>query len=256
MNVSERILFYLSRSPKGNDYQCSEIYVDNALNKLTRVFPNFSNLVSGKRVVDFGCGAGYQSIGLVREHKCSVVGIDSNPRTLKRAIENAHNNNVDSHNLYFVERISPDMLKSFDVVISHNSFEHYTCPSKVLDEMASLLISSGIVLLTFGPPWYAPYGSHMHFFCKIPWVNVVFPEKTVMKVRNHFRCDGAKRYEDVESGLNRMTIKKFESIISSCNMKVKWKKYECVKGINWLSGLPLIRELFINNVSAILVKAT
>ena len=57
-----------------------------------------------------------------------------------------------------------------------------------------------------------------------------------------------------ETGLNKMSIAKFETLVSSCNLRLTYRTYECVKGINWLSKVPLVRELFINNVSAVLSK--
>jgi ubiquinone/menaquinone biosynthesis C-methylase UbiE len=254
MSIAERLLHFLSSTPKATDD--AEAAMDNALSLLGRVYGNFSALVSGKHVADFGCGHGHQSIALVKEHDCSVVGIDSNPKTLRKATENAKNHNVSSSQLVFVEKSSPDMENSFDVVISQNSFEHFGNPEKVLDEMDTILKPSGIILLTFGPPWLAPYGAHMHFFCKVPWINVLFPEEAVMKARSRFKSDGARRYEDVESGLNKMTIAKLESIVSSCKLKVTYRKYHCVKGIDWLSKVPLLREFFINYVVAIFCKTT
>jgi len=257
MTIGERILTTISKSPGGNDCQLrdSAITIDTALDLLYFVYPNLSALVSGKRVVDFGCGKGFQSIALVKKLDCSVIGIDTNRATLEKAITNAKDHNISSQQLSFVDRISTNMFKSFDVVISQNSFEHFGNPKLILDEMSSLLKDSGIVLLTFGPPWFAPYGSHMEYFCKVPWINILFSEKTVMKVRSNFRDDGAMRYEEVESGLNKMTIARFENIVSLANLKLQSKNYECVKGINWLSKLPLLRELFINHVSAVLCKA-
>jgi SAM-dependent methyltransferase len=147
------------------------------------------------------------------------------------------------------------MRESFDVVISQDSFEHFPQPETALNEMSSLLKGAGVILIAFGPPWFAPYGSHMNFFCKVPWLNILFPEKAVMRARSHFRNDGATSYEEVESGLNRMTIAKFESIIATCNLKLTYRKYECSKGMNWLSKVPLVRELFINHVTAVLSRA-
>lgn len=258
MTIGERVLRALSRAPSGDDYQLkdSTITLDNALDLLHCKYPNLSTLVSGKCVVDFGCGAGYQSIALVKKFDCSVIGVDANKKTLEKAIINAKNYNISSQRLSFVESISSDMLNSFDVVISQNAFEHFKNPEQILNEMNGLLNDSGIVILTFGPPWFAPYGSHMQFFCKVPWINIIFSEKTVMNVRSTFRNDGATRYEDVESGLNRMTVARFENIVSSNNLKLKMKKYECIKGLNWLSGLPLLRELFVNHITAVLCKAT
>ena len=193
---------------------------------------------------------------MIKKYDCSVIGLDSNQRTLNRAKKNAEEHTVSLQDLSFLENISSDMLNSFDVVISLNSFEHFSKPEKVLSQMTSLLRKSGVILLNFGPPWFAPYGSHMHFFCKVPWVHVFFPEDVVMRARSHFRSDGAKRYEDVESGLNKMSIAKFESILSSSKLKVNYLKYECVKGINWLSKVPLIREFFINRVVVSLSRLT
>jgi SAM-dependent methyltransferase len=258
MSVRERILFALSRTPDDSDYGSYDTAAttENALALLHRAYPNLRTIVSGKRVVDFGCGTGMQGIALVKEYGCTVVGIDSNRRILEKAAENARAANISAEALSFVERASPDMMNSFDVIISQNSFEHFGNPSGILDEMRDLLNPSGVILLTFGPPWLAPYGSHMQFFCKVPWVNVLFPEEIVMKVRSSFRRDSAMRYEDVESGLNRMTIAKFERIVSSSKLRIAYKNYDCIKGINFLGKLPLLREFFVNHVTAVLSKAT
>jgi len=258
MNFQEFILLSFSRKPEGKDYGSdkSELTIGSSLSLLENNYSNFSDLISGKRVVDFGCGMGYQCIELVQKYNCSVVGIDSNQRMLEKAIEHAKAYNIPKSRLSFVDKISDRMLDNFDIVISQNSFEHFGNPSLILDDMRSLINESGKLLITFGPPWLAPYGSHMHFFCKVPWINVLFSEETVMKVRSRFRSDGATKYEDVESGLNKMTITKFERIIMSINLKIEFKNYKCIKGINLLSKIPFLREFFINHVSVILSTAT
>jgi len=60
----------------------------------------------------------------------------------------------------------------------------------------------------------------------------MFSEKTIMNVRSLYRNDGARKYEEVENGLNKMTVGKFEELISKIDMKTQYKKYECVKGMN------------------------
>ena len=258
MNFQELILLSLSRELESKDYSSdkSERTIEDTLSLLESEYPNFSALVSGKRVVDFGCGVGYQSIALVQKYDCFVLGIDSNQKTLEKAIEHAKSYNIPQSRLSFVDKISDGMLNNFDIVISQNSFEHFGNPSMILNEMRSLINRPGKLLITFGPPWLAPYGSHMHFFCKVPWINVLFSEKTVMKVRNRFRSDGATKYEEVESGLNKMTITKFERIIMSSNLKIEFKHYRCIKGINLLSKIPFLKEFFINHVTVILTKNT
>lgn len=257
MNFQELILLSFSRAPESEDYgsEKSECTIDNSVSLLEAEYPDFGALVSGKRVVDFGCGLGYQSIALAKKYGCSVVGIDSNRRTLDEAVENAKSYQVSRSRLSFVDKISDSMLNNFDIVISQNSFEHFGSPTMILDQMRSLLDESGKILITFGPPWLAPYGSHMHFFCKMPWINVIFSEKTVMNVRNYFRSDGATKYEDVESGLNKMTIAKFERIIISSNLKIESRNYKSVKGIRLLSKIPFVREFFVNHITVVLSVA-
>jgi SAM-dependent methyltransferase len=219
------------------------------------VIPDFERRIRGKRVVDFGCGAGKQSIALAKRHGCTVVGVDSNAASLQVAEASARAQGVPSGQLSFVERVSPEMNGQFDFVISQNSFEHFANPEATLGEMAGLLGQTGELLISFGPPWFAPYGSHMHFFCKLPWLNLLFPEKTVMKVRARFRNDGARTYEEVESGLNRMTVRKFEAIALHSGLNITYRDYECVKGIQLFARIPLVRELFVNHITAVMSRS-
>ena len=257
MKFLERILLTLSREPMTDDYNVEDLEqsLEDSLSLLEHEYLNFKNIINNNRILDFGCGSGFQSVALATKYDCSVVGLDSNKKTLQRAIELASQHNISEDKLIFTDNISNDMKGKFDIVISQNSFEHFDDPKMILGLMKELVSETGVILITFGPPWFAPYGSHMHFFCKIPWVNVFFPEKTVMAVRNRFRDDGATRYEQVESGLNKMTVKKFNQIINSSNLKIDYKKYRCIKGLDFLSHIPFLREFFINHVTVKLIKA-
>jgi hypothetical protein len=68
-------------------------------------------------------------------------------------------------------------------------------------------------------------------------------------VRERFRNDGATRYEDVESGLNRMTLAKFERIITASGMSVNYLKFHTTKGLPLVDKLPLVRELLVGAVT-------
>jgi len=221
--------------------------MEENLRLLRSSFPGFVEMVRGKKVCDFGCGYGNQ-VAVLSAYGCDAVGIEANPSTLNAARKNCVGLKVS-----FSETVSNDMLGTFDVVISQNSMEHFDDPEKTLWDMVSLLKPGGILLITFGPPWFSPWGSHMHFFLPIPWVNILLPERLVMWIRSFFRNDGACRYEECESGLNKMTVARFESIIKPFG--VKMLRHKCVKGLSMLSKLPLVRELFINNCSAVLAPS-
>jgi len=254
MILGERILLALSRVPGSEDYLAArdEHNTDEApLALLKRVYPHYMNIITGRSVVDFGCGQGSQTIAIARKGASRVVGVDSNPRTLAKARHRLSETDLQDK-VSFVDKLPAEVKGQFDIVISQNSMEHFPDPVAVLGEMLSALKENGSLLITFGPPWYAPYGSHMHFFTKVPWLNIWFSEKTIMTVRSHFRDDGARKYEDVESGLNRMTVRKFENIVRDAGLRVVYKKYECVKRFDFLGKIPFVRELFINHITSVL----
>jgi len=84
-------------------------------------------------------------------------------------------------------------------------------------------------------------------------VNLLFPEAAVLAVRARYRSDGARRYEEVESGLNRMTLRKFERLVEEAGLACAHRHYRCVKRVQLLGRLPALRELFVNEVHAVLV---
>ncbi|MFH1563676.1 MAG: class I SAM-dependent methyltransferase [Nitrospirota bacterium] len=254
MKYGEKLLFLLSRNP-GNDAQIEKEgwTIDNAFSLLCTVFPDFMNEIVDKEILDFGCGFGWQVVAFAKHGAKYVGGVDTNETSLKKAKTLAMEFQI-GEMVEFRDRLDESFQGRFDMVISQNSMEHFECPIEIINKMKWTLKKNGKIWITFGPPWFAPYGSHMHFFTKIPWVNIIFSEKTVMNVRKQFRNDGAIRYEEVESGLNKMTVSKFEQIISNSGLKIQYKKYDCVKGINWLGKIPFVRELFINRVSCILTQ--
>jgi SAM-dependent methyltransferase len=253
MSLGERLLARLSREPEAGDYEQPEWELDSSLSLLESRVPDFRARIASRSVVDFGCGAGFQSVALVQAGASRVLGVEANPQTLARARELAEGAGVGDA-LSFCSRPGGEHAGRFDIVISQNSMEHFPDPLATLQEMSALLAPGGTLIITFGPPWYAPYGSHMHFFTRVPWVNLLFPEKTVLNVRARYRSDGATRYEEVEGGLNRMSLARFESLIARCGLRVSMRRYEAVRGIDALARLPLLRELFVNHVTYVLER--
>lgn len=257
MRIGEKILTVLSRDPTAPDYGPgdhpeTEFDPEKSLTLLRRVFPDFAGLIRDKAVLDFGCGTGRQAAALALGGARHVTGLDTNERTLDKARALLDHLELGSR-VSLASSLSPNQDR-FDVIISQNAMEHFPQPGQVLDTMTGLLADEGRILISFGPPWFAPYGSHMHFFTRMPWVNVFFSEKTVMAVRSKFRDDGAIHYEQVESGLNRMTVARFERLVEASGLRDEFRRYDCVKGMDFLAKVPGVREFFVNHISVILKK--
>jgi ubiquinone/menaquinone biosynthesis C-methylase UbiE len=240
--IAERILAAFCRDPG------TVAYVDTAdreavarresprqpLSELEREFPDLGSLLTGKDVLDFGCGWGDQAGAIARRFHARVTGLDKHTGLLEAARARY------GDSVRFVERLSGE---TFDVVITQDAMEHFDDPVAALTTMVQALRPGGRILMTFGPPWYAPYGTHMNFFCPIPWLQLWFSENTVMRVRSRYRNDGARRYEDVESGLNRMSLRKFERLIARSGLKTERLRYVGVKRLHFLTRIPVVREL-------------
>lgn len=255
MKLAEKVLLRFCKEER-NTAKASyreEFSEDISADTLKFFDPDMVRRIEGKAVCDFGSGAGFQSVAMARAGARYVMGIENNDDRINfsRALVTRHNlgDRVD-----FRTEVDDENRGKFDLVISQNSMEHFSDPVSVVMSMKSLLRPDGKLLITFGPPWFAPYGSHMYYFTKLPWVHLIFPERVVMTVRSRFRRDGAVRYEEVEAGLNKMSVAKFERIIKACGLKVVYQRYDCVKGLNFLGSIPVIRELFINHITCVLAK--
>ena len=254
--LSDRFLNLIAADQNGLEVGATASYtLDNCLDFAQKTIHNFRGRISGRRVLDFGCGHGWQSIAMARLGAAQVLGLDIATDRLDRARELARQYGV-------AERVRfSDSGEGFqpDVVVSIGGFEHFADPPATLNLMASLVRQDGQILLTFACPWFSPNGSHVNGFTRIPgtdiafpWLNLLVPEPAMMRLRSRYRSDGASRYEEVTGGLNRMTLAKFERIVGNNGLIVSELQYFGVKGLPLVTRIPVIRELLTSAVSCVL----
>ena len=253
MKLGERILTALSRDPDAPDYPggTARTNIDNALSFLQKTVPDFLEMTRGKSVLDFGCGYGLQAAALARlSPNARVVGIDlPRPGHLERW---RATRNYGLSNLTLTTELPPN--EQFDIVFSCSSFEHFDDPAYILLLMRERTKPGGLLIISFAEPWYSPHGSHTDNFTHLPWVNLLFAESTVMRVRSRYRQDGAQRYEDVEGGLNRMTVARFEHLMKASGMSIRSLRLFPVKGLPVVSRVPVLRELMTAAASCVLER--
>jgi ubiquinone/menaquinone biosynthesis C-methylase UbiE len=224
------------------------------MENLVREFPMLRDQIQGARVLDIGCSEGLEAIALARLGARAVIGIDIRIDTAEAArlkaelapgsrIELRHG---DAHDMKFEDA-------SFDAVVSLASFEHFLDPFRVLSEGVRVLKPGGRFYLTSGV-WGHPYGAHMHFFTKTPWIQFLFSEETIMNVRGLYRSDGARRFHEVEGGLNQIGVRAFLRYVDDLGLELEHLDLDPVKGLRFLTRIPYANELFTNLIRAIVVK--
>jgi SAM-dependent methyltransferase len=218
---------------------------------LREVFPRFDDLILNKRILDYGCGTGMQCVRLAQLGAAHSFGLDIRDTVLDVGRQQAREHGV-GEKVTFGTSVPSKLLGTFDIVLSKDSMEHFGDPAGVLAEMKRAVRPGGILMVCFSPPWYAPYGGHMQFFTKLPWAHLLFSESTVMAVRSRFRFDGARSHAEIEGGLNKMSVGRFEQLVAQAGLRSDYSRYDAVKRLTPLVHVPLVRELFINRISCLL----
>jgi SAM-dependent methyltransferase len=214
--------------------------------------------VKDRTVVDFGCGFGHEAVAAALHGATRVYGLEINDDFIGAAQREAEMSSVADHCFFLHgERQAKEVEAlngTVDTVFSLDAFEHFRDPGQILTHINKLLKPGGRLLVNFGPPWNHPYGAHARYFTRIPWVHLIFSEKTILKVRALYRDDGATRFEEVRGGLNRMTVGRFLSLIKAHDFEVELLQLRPVKGTGWFVTNNLLKEYFTSAVICAAVK--
>jgi 2-polyprenyl-3-methyl-5-hydroxy-6-metoxy-1,4-benzoquinol methylase len=225
-------------------YLSGEAYANKS--KLRVLFgERFFDDIKGKTVIDFGCGTGGEAVEMAQHGARRVIGVDIRDAWLDAARRRAVEHGVSDRCVFMT---SPDQRA--DMVVSLDSFEHFDDPAAILRIMDSYLAPGGKVIATFGPTWYHPLGGHL--FSVFPWAHLVFTEHALLRWRKSIRpTQTATRI--TECGLNKITIRRFERIVSSSPFRFEQFEARPIRGIQMLSKWPL-REFGTAIVRCTLVR--
>lgn len=110
-----------------------------------RRYATAARYVSGKRVLDIACGAGYGSQMLRLAGATTVVGVDVSAETVRYAEERYQTSGVE---FICADAEQFEWHEKFDVVVSFETIEHLRHPSKFLENVRSLLVPEGDFVLS------------------------------------------------------------------------------------------------------------
>jgi SAM-dependent methyltransferase len=115
----------------------------------------------GARVLEVGCGPGYLSVQLARQHQLEVTGLDLDPAMIARAQANTDRagNRGGRRPSFLVGDVAalafPD--RSFDLVVSTLSMHHWADPAAGLAEIGRVLRPSARALVWDFRPGVRPH---------------------------------------------------------------------------------------------------
>ena len=222
----------------------------------------------GKNVLDIGCGAGGKSLYYLSKGAEHVTGVD-----VVEKYKDESNSLMKKLNLEGFEFVSADAAKMpfnnsvFDTVIMNDAMEHVQDPAAVLQEVYRVLKPNGKLYINF-PPYNHPFGAHLSDAIGIPWVHLIFKEKTlidgykeIMKdnpdgdERINFRIGVNNDGKEYFSYINKMSSKRFNKIINETKFKLEY--YREVPLRNFLapfSRIKLLNDCFTKMVVCVLSK--
>lgn len=247
-SLGYRLLRYLGRQAARGNHRCDSRLHRHGDKLEARFGPQIRTAVAGRVVIDFGCGEGAEAIEVARRGARRVIGIDIRPHLLERSRSAAASAGLADRCVF-----SSHTAERADVILSIDGFEHYDDPEDVLRTMRRLLAPHGRVFVTFGPPWLHPLGGHL--FSVFPWAHLIFTERALIRWRADFKSDGATRFGEVEGGLNRMTVGRFETLVARSDFEIETFEAVPIRRARWLWN-PWTREFLTSVVRCTLRPRT
>ncbi len=230
---------------------------------------NPEHMFKGKSVLDIGCGACGKTMYYGKCGASRITGMDIVESYEKEALDLADDLNLSS----IFSFVSGDASKTqfpdetFDIIIMNDAMEHVSDPIGVLSEAYRILKKGGRLYVNF-PPYYHPMGAHLTDVIGIPWVQLFFSEKTLIKgykelvsllpdgeARIRFRISEDENGKEYFSYINKMTLKRFKKIKEKSPFKVVYYKEVPLRSfLSPFAKMPLLKELFVKMAVTIFEK--
>lgn len=220
-------------------------------------------------VLDIGCGAGGKTLFYASQGVKKIYGIDIVDRYEAEANKLAHEKNLADRFQFILGDAACLQFDDgfFDVIIANDAMEHVDNPLDVLKECYRVLKPGGRLYLNF-PPYYHPFGAHLSDVIGIPWVHLFFKDDTLVKVykdlvaplpdgmeRINFRISKDSSGKEYFSYINKMTLKRFKSLLNQTDYKVFYHREVPLRNLfKPFAGVPVLKECFVKMAVYILEK--
>jgi ubiquinone/menaquinone biosynthesis C-methylase UbiE len=221
--------------------------------------------MTGLDVLEIGAGHGGISCYMAAVGAKSVVGLDLNVKHLEFArrfakiVADRYGPNYQLP-VTFLEMSADHMTfpdATFDLVLADNVFEHFTEPEAVMKEAHRVLRPGGGMLIPVFSSIVSKYGLHLKHGLKMPWANVFFSERTIIRAMrrlaeedpklfelypglsdNPQRVRDLRRYKD----LNDITYRDFKAMVARTGFQLETFSIYSTRLGKLLIRLPIVRN--------------
>ena len=287
MSASEETLYWLARrlypTEIAHSQSMKEALIDRRkheefragqADRVVAAARRYGVALAGREVVDLGCNDGSLTHQYLKEGVRRITGVDIDAEAIAIARARGADPRIDFA-VSATGRI-PLADESVDTIVCFDVFEHVADPGALLGECRRILRPSGQLLIgTWG--WYHPFAPHVWSTLPVPWAQVFFSERTILRTcRRVFHSDwyvptihevdaqGNKRTDRFlnetisRDYLNKYLIRDFERAFEQSGMawQVHLEPFGS-KYARWsrvLLGVPWLREFIASYFWAVIEK--
>ncbi len=231
-----------AQKAEGLAYAERNMLEENSHLMLDKAFIETHYDLTGKKVLDFGCGMGGMTLWMDTHYNCDIKGIDidANHIGICKILREKHNK---GHVEFILQDIVQNPLdEKFDYIFLNDVAEHIQ-PSylePIFAQLKNQLKEGGVIFVSY-PPWEGPYASHLNSIFKIPWAQY-WPEWIMipkLKKRNRILV-GEKDLMSEYFELNHLNHKMLKGIIKKAGLKIERRmSHTKLNQISFLKGINL-----------------
>jgi SAM-dependent methyltransferase len=139
--------------------------------------------LSGKWVLDVGCGLGGKTVYYAEQGAQWVVGLEVSQERARVAAKLAAVHPVGAKVRIVIGDAArlPFRADLFDCVISTDTWEHLRAPVLALRECARVVQPGGTVSISV-LPYFSPWGAHAWNWLPLPWIQVLLPRPWLFRL--------------------------------------------------------------------------